>query len=135
MLEPEELAAWLRLVEARGIGRELARELLARHGSAEAVVGAPKAALRASLTASQGEENARSFAAAISRAGLTVVSGLALGIDGKAHQGALEGPGSTIAIVGTGLDRVYPKRHLALAHRIAREGLIVSDFPVGMPAL
>jgi DNA processing protein len=62
-----------------------------------------------------------------------VVSGLALGIDGAAHEGALTGPGSTVAVVGTGLDRVYPKRHLALARRIAEQGLLVSEYPLGTP--
>jgi DNA processing protein len=83
----------------------------------------------------QGRDNAREFAAHFSRGGLTVVSGLALGIDGAAHEGGLAGPGSTIAVVGTGLDRVYPKRHLQLAHRIAAEGLLVSEFPLGTPPL
>lgn len=83
----------------------------------------------------QGRENARAFAQAFSQAGLTVVSGLALGIDGAAHEGALEGPGGTVAIVGTGLDRVYPSRHEALAQRIAQHGLIVSEFPLGTPPL
>jgi DNA processing protein len=71
-----------------------------------------------------------------------VVSGLALGIDGAAHEGALdaqqeagEGAGATIAIVGTGLDRVYPKRHHALAHRITQSGLILSEFAIGTPPL
>jgi DNA processing protein len=83
----------------------------------------------------QGAENARAFARALGDAGLTVVSGLALGIDGAAHEGALESTGSTVAIVGTGLDRVYPKRHLALARRIGREGLIVGEYPLGTPPL
>jgi len=83
----------------------------------------------------QGAANARQFACSLAQAGLTVVSGLALGVDGAAHDGALEGaaPGqlATIAVVGTGLDRVYPKRHLGLAHRIVERGLIVSEFPLG----
>ena len=84
----------------------------------------------------QGVENARAFASHLSRAGLVVVSGLALGIDGAAHEGALEGQdasgaGGTIAVVGTGLDLVYPARHRALAHRIAASGLLVSEFPIG----
>jgi DNA processing protein len=90
----------------------------------------------------QGEGNAREFGKALSTAGLTVVSGMALGVDGAAHEGALQGfdasPGqrlSTIAVISTGLDRVYPKRHLGLAHRIAESGLIISEFPLGTPPL
>ena len=83
----------------------------------------------------QGEINARQFARAFGEAGLCVVSGLALGIDGAAHDGAMLGGGNTIAVVGTGLDRVYPKKHLELAHRIALQGLIISEFPLGTPPL
>ena len=83
----------------------------------------------------QGESNARQFARAFGSAGLCVVSGLALGIDGAAHDGAMLGGGDTIAVVGTGLDRVYPKKHLALAHRIARQGMLLSEFPLGTPPL
>ena len=68
-----------------------------------------------------------------------MVSGLALGIDGAAHEGALSGAAvdalATIAVVGTGLDRVYPKHHLALAHRIAQRGVILSEYPLGTPPL
>jgi DNA processing protein len=64
-----------------------------------------------------------------------VVSGLARGIDGAAHEGALAGRGSTVAVVGTGLDRVYPRRHLDLARRIVGQGAIVSEFPLGTPPL
>lgn len=83
----------------------------------------------------QGQINARQFAASLGNAGLCVVSGLALGIDGAAHEGALESGASTIAVVGTGLDRVYPKRHFDLAHRIAENGAIVSEYPLGTPPL
>jgi DNA processing protein len=83
----------------------------------------------------QGEVNARQFAQTFGAAGWCVVSGMALGIDGAAHEGALMGGGHTVAVVGTGLDRVYPKKHLALAHRIAERGLIVSEFPLGTPPL
>ncbi len=87
----------------------------------------------------QGSLNAREFARSLAACGLTVVSGLALGIDGAAHEGALQGaaPGhlATIAVVGTGLDRVYPKQHLALAHSIAAQGLILSEYPLGTPPL
>jgi DNA processing protein len=87
----------------------------------------------------QGLLNSREFACSFAQAGLTVVSGLALGVDGAAHEGALDGaaPGAlaTIAVVGTGLDRVYPRQHLALSHRIAQHGLIVSEYPLGTPPL
>ncbi len=83
----------------------------------------------------QGRENARAFARHLSDAGLAVVSGLAIGIDAAAHEGALQGAASTIAVVGTGLDRVYPKRHFDLAHRIARDGLVLSEYPLGTPPL
>lgn len=211
MIERDELAAWLRLLETPSVGRESARKLLAAFGSPHAVFEASVAArrevvgtkaavaldappktletliagtvdwlnaqtedakrlivtlgdplyppallqiadpplllyaqgrcelLRAQGIAivgsrnptPQGVDTARSFASALSTGGLTVVSGLALGIDGAAHEGALKGPGSTIAVVGTGLDRVYPKRHHELAHRIAREGLMMSEYSLG----
>lgn len=83
----------------------------------------------------QGEANAREFARAFGRTGLCVVSGLARGIDGAAHDGAMLGGGDTIAVVGTGLDRVYPKKHLELAHRIVEQGMIVSEFHLGTPPL
>lgn len=83
----------------------------------------------------QGEANARQFAKALAGAKLCVVSGLALGIDGAAHDGAMQAGGDTIAVVGTGLDRVYPKKHLELAHRIAQQGMLISEFPLGTPPL
>ncbi len=83
----------------------------------------------------QGEINARQFAKSFGGAGICVVSGLALGVDGAAHEGALLGGGYTIAVVGTGLDRVYPKKHLELAHRIAAHGMIISEFSLGTPPL
>ncbi|MFC5496741.1 DNA-processing protein DprA [Caenimonas terrae] len=87
----------------------------------------------------QGQANARQFGRSLAQAGLTVVSGLALGIDGAAHEGALEGAGpqqlATIAVVGTGLDSVYPRQHEALAGRIAQRGLIVSEYPLGTAPL
>ncbi len=215
MTDPDELAAWLRILETPKVGRESARRLLSAFGSPQAVVGASLQAkcgvvsnaiaqalssepkhLPALITATQqwlhastpeaprhiialgdarypsrlleaadpplllytqgqtewlqapsiaivgsrnptpqGIENARQFASHLSQAGLTVVSGLALGIDGAAHEGALPQAGRTIAVVGTGLDRVYPKNHLKLAHRIANLGLIVSEYPIGTPPM
>lgn len=82
----------------------------------------------------QGERDAEAFAAALSDAGLCIVSGLALGIDAAAHRGGLRGRGSTIAVVGTGLDIVYPARNRELAHRIAEQGCLVSEFPLGTPS-
>ena len=79
----------------------------------------------------QGERNAHSFARAFSDAGLTIVSGLALGIDGAAHRGALEGDGSTVAVLGTGVDVSYPARHAALAEDIASRGVLLSEFALG----
>lgn len=79
----------------------------------------------------QGLEDATRFARVLSDAGLTIVSGLALGIDGAAHRGALAGRSSTIAVIGTGADVVYPAQHHALAHQIAGAGLILSEWPLG----
>lgn len=87
----------------------------------------------------QGLQNAQQFSASLAQAGITIVSGLALGIDGAAHEGALSGHGrsglATIAVVGTGLDRVYPKGHHGLAHKIMVRGLLLSEYPLGTPPL
>jgi DNA processing protein len=94
---------------------------------AVAVVGARNAT-------TQGKANARRFACALSEAGLPVVSGLALGIDAAAHEGGLAGPGRTVAVIGTGIDRIYPRRNADLARRIAEEGCLLSEFALGTPA-
>jgi DNA processing protein len=100
------------------------------------LLAAPMLAIVGSRNATvQGKANAEVFAQALSCAGLTIVSGLALGIDAAAHQGALGGPGATVAVIGTGIDTVYPARNHALAHRIAEEGCIVSEYALGTPPL
>jgi DNA processing protein len=83
----------------------------------------------------QGLAHARQFASVLSQAGVTVVSGLATGIDGAAHEGALAGEGSTLAVIGTGPDIVYPARHRGLWRRVAQEGLVVSEHAPGTPPL
>ena len=81
----------------------------------------------------QGEHNAEGFARALSDAGLTIISGLALGIDAAAHRGGLAGASSTIAVLGTGIDVTYPQRNAGLATEISGRGLLLSEFPPGAP--
>ncbi|HAJ72291.1 MAG TPA: DNA-protecting protein DprA [Methylophilaceae bacterium] len=81
----------------------------------------------------QGEKNAEDFCESLSHH-LCIVSGMALGIDAAAHRGALKGTGMTIAVVGTGLDIVYPAKHRDLAHQIVNRGLMISEFPLGTPS-
>jgi DNA processing protein len=83
----------------------------------------------------QGRENAEAFAAALSAADLTIVSGLAQGIDAAAHRGGLAGAGNSVAVVGTGIDRIYPAGNKALAHRLAEQGGLLSQFTLGTPPL
>ena len=215
MLGDDEFAAWFRLLETPGVGRDTARRLLAACGSPDAVFAARPATLRQLVSGAvvealqrepetlaprlaaarhwlrggadrcvltlgdaaypprllqtvdpplllyvqgdkgrlaapaiavvgsrhptpQGADNARAFAQALSAQGYVVVSGLAEGIDGAAHEGALgaaAGGAGTVAVVGTGLDRVFPPRHRELAHRIAAQGALVSEFAPGTPAL
>lgn len=78
-----------------------------------------------------GRDNAFDFARYLTQNGLAITSGLAMGIDAAAHKGALAGQGKTIAVVGTGLDRVYPAKHRDLAHDIVEQGAIVSEFALG----
>jgi DNA processing protein len=79
----------------------------------------------------QGEQNAEAFSRALSESGLTIVSGLAMGIDAAAHRGGLGRPGSTVAVLGTGVDVIYPRRNEELARQIASQGLLLSEFPLG----
>ena len=219
----EELAAWLQLVQAKGIGHGTVRRLLAAFGLPQQILAQSTAALEQLLSAKQiaalrtpdaetlaliettwqwlqqgaapaqadaqagiqtssplemadppvllyamgqveclqqlqpriamvgsrnptpqGASNARAFGKAFAEMGWTVVSGLALGVDGAAHEGALQATLheqvgvvglATIAVVGTGLDRVYPRQHRDLAHRIVQHGVILSESPLGTPPL
>jgi DNA processing protein len=100
--------------------------LLARRGLA--IVGSRNAT-------PQGIQTAESFARTLAAKGLAIVSGLALGIDAAAHRGALAAGGDTVAVIGTGADRLYPARNRELALAIAEHGAIVSEFPLGTPAV
>ncbi|HNC52586.1 MAG TPA: DNA-processing protein DprA [Accumulibacter sp.] len=100
--------------------------LAALNGKALAIVGSRN-------PTPQGVHNSEQFAAALSKAGMTIASGLALGIDAAAHRGALVSEGSTVAFVGTGIDRIYPAANRQLAFEIADKGAIVSEFPLGTP--
>ncbi len=97
------------------------------HARSVAVVGSRSAT-------PQALEDARRFARTLAAAGLSVVSGLALGVDGAAHEGALGEPGGTVAVIGTGADLVYPAVHRPLALQIAAHGAIVTEWPLGTPA-
>lgn len=101
-----------------------------------ACLNAPKLAIVGSRNPTvTGSENARQFAKAIASHGVAIVSGLALGIDAQAHQGCLESSGQTIAVMGTGIDRIYPQRHSVLAQKITKNGLLMSEFPLRSPPI
>ena len=102
-------------------------------GSVAALRSAQLAMVGSRSPTPSGRATAREFAAWFARAGLTVTSGLAVGIDAASHEGALAGGGETIAVYATGLDRVYPEEHAALAQRIRTRGALVSEFPPRTP--
>ena len=105
--------------------------LLYVHGSVE-LLSVPQLAMVGSRNPSRsGQQTAIDFARHLASAGLVITSGLALGIDAASHQGALDVNAPTIAVMGTGLDRVYPARHRELALRIAEQGSLISEFPIG----
>ena len=83
----------------------------------------------------QGEKDAEAFGCALANAGFTIVSGMAMGIDAAAHRGGLKGAASSIAVVGTGLDIVYPACNRDLAHQLAQQGAIISEFALGTPSM
>jgi DNA processing protein len=105
--------------------------LLFVHGDPE-VLATPQLAMVGSRNPSMsGRETAREFARHLAASGITIISGLAIGIDGACHSGALEADGITIAVTGTGPDRVYPASQHNLAHQVAKQGALVTEFPPG----
>lgn len=107
--------------------------LLYVHGDVQ-LLSSPQLAIVGSRNPTpSGADTAHAFAASLAQIGLTITSGMALGIDAAAHRGALSVGGTTIAVAGTGLDRVYPARHRELAHEIAERGALVSEFALGAP--
>ncbi len=118
------------LAQARG-----APALLYVKGDADCL-GLPQLAMVGSRHPTlPGQRTARAFAASLSQAGLTITSGLAAGIDAASHEGALEAGGRTVAVLGSGIDAIYPREHRALAARIAAQGALVSEHPPGSPPL
>ncbi len=100
------------------------------------LLNAPSLAIVGSRNATpQGISNAEEFSNALSNAGLCIISGMAHGIDTAAHRGALRGKGGSIAVVGTGLDKIYPAANRDLAHQLAKEGALVTEFPLGTPPI
>ncbi|MBL8472022.1 MAG: DNA-processing protein DprA [Rhodocyclaceae bacterium] len=108
--------------------------LLYAKGRSELLAAPALAIVGARNATQQGCQDAAAFARAFAAGGLTVVSGLAQGVDAAAHGGALEAPASTVAVIGTGADRIYPPANAALARRIAEGGCIISELPLGTPA-
>ncbi len=109
--------------------------LLFIHGDPEHLNQPQLAVVGSRNPSHDGAALAREFSAHLTSCGLTITSGLASGIDGAAHQGALQAGGPTLAVTGTGLDRVYPAQHRELAHQIAENGALISEFPPGTPPL
>jgi DNA processing protein len=103
-------------------------EVASLHAAQLAIVGARQPTTPARLSAAR-------FAGSLARGGLTITSGLALGIDAAGHEGALAAGGRTVAVLGTGLDQIYPPQHVALAARIGQQGALVSEFPPGTAPL
>ena len=109
--------------------------ILYARGRAELLDAASIAIVGSRNATAQGRSDAEGFARALSSVGLCIVSGMALGIDAAAHRGGLAKPGSSVAVLGTGIDVVYPKANRELAQALATEGCLVSEFPLGTPPL
>jgi DNA processing protein len=109
--------------------------LLFTHGDPDYLLQPQLAMVGSRNPSHSGIELAEDFATWLGNCGLTICSGLAAGIDAAAHRGALRSVAGTVAVTGTGLDRVYPARHRDLAHRVAENGVLVSEFPPGTPPL
>lgn len=109
--------------------------LLFVHGDADYLLQPQLAVVGSRNPSRDGIALAEDFAAFLGNCGLTICSGLAAGIDAAAHRGALRSAGGTIAVTGTGLDRVYPAQHRELAHQVAAQGALVTEFPPGTPPL
>jgi DNA processing protein len=107
-------------------------QLFLRGSSADLLTRAAVAVVGARSCSPYGAQVARSLARELASAGVVVISGLARGIDGEAHRGALEGGGRTVAVLGCGIDRDYPRSHADLATRIREEGAVVSEYPPGI---
>jgi DNA processing protein len=153
---PSQHRSWLILKHAYLRAAEL-QTLLDLYGSADDIVSQPRSrllesglsaekcdaiatandtAIRAALECNPthgGQRNAHDFSRHLASQGFVIVSGLAQGIDTAAHEGALDAGGKTIAFLGTGIDRVYPAANRGLAHAIAEEGALVSEYPLGAP--
>lgn len=106
--------------------------LFLRGGSAELLTRPTVAIVGARSCSAYGAQVARELARELAGAGVAVVSGLARGIDSEAHRGALAGGGITVAVLGCGIDRDYPRSHAELARRISEDGLVVSEYPAGV---
>lgn len=104
------------------------------HGNPAGLAAAQLAIVGSRNPSMTGRRIANDFAKALVNEGFAITSGLALGIDAASHRGALAGQGLTLAVTGTGLDRVYPAKHKQLAHEIAERGALISEFPLGSPA-
>ena len=107
-------------------------EALFVRGDVDALPEAGVAVVGARSCSAYGAQVARSLARELARAGLVIVSGLARGVDGEAHRGALEAGGRTVAVLGCGIDRDYPRSHAELARRIVSSGAVVSEYPAGV---